>query len=295
MAAAGCGLGAGQAPSQTQLLVSRDFGALPLTQTDQPNTGGSDTVMRLLERNAKSVKTRYGGGFVQAIDGVSGGTRGGRPVDWFFYVNGVESDKGATAVRVNQGDRIWWDFHDWGTTDRIPAVVGQYPEPFVHGVDGRRLPTRIECVEPKDAACSAVADRMAALGLPAGRGGVGNSFVADTLRILVGPWRALRDEPTAHLLERGPGVSGVYVRPKNAGRAFTLLDARGRPTRTFGPGTGLIAATVAKDNPDPVWVVTGTDTAGVHAAAAALDEGALANHFAIAVVGGKPVPLPDRP
>jgi hypothetical protein len=43
-----------------------------------------------------------------------------------------------------------------------------------------------------------------------------------------------------------------------------------------------------------VWVVTGTDEAGVDAAAAALDEGALAGHFAVAVSGGKPIALPDR-
>src|SRR5206468_6407420 len=133
--AAGCGLGAGDEPSQTQLLVSRDFGALPLAETDQPKVGGSDTVMRLLQRNAKGVSTRYGGGFVQSVAGLSGGTLGGRPVDWFFYVNGIESDKGAAAVRVHQGDRVWWDFHDWGVTDHVPAVVGQFPDPFLHGID----------------------------------------------------------------------------------------------------------------------------------------------------------------
>jgi hypothetical protein len=294
LCAAGCGVGAGDQPSQTQLLVSRDFGARPMTQTDQPKVGGSDTVMRLLQRNVKSVTTRFGGGFVQSVSGVSGGTQAGRPVDWFFYVNGVESDKGAASVRVHQGDRVWWDFHDWGVTDHVPAVVGQYPEPFLHGIDGRRLPTRVECVDTKDPSCSAVADQLTELGLPAARGGVGNSFVSETLRILVGPWRALREENTAKLIERGPATSGVFVRPAADGRSMTLLDARGRPTRTLGAGTGLIAATAAEDNRDPVWVVTGTDAAGVQAAAAALDEGALAGRFAVAVSGGRPIALPDR-
>ena len=45
--------------------------------------------MRLLQRNF-DVKTRYGGGFVQQIDGVAGGREGGRRVDWFYYVNGIE-------------------------------------------------------------------------------------------------------------------------------------------------------------------------------------------------------------
>jgi hypothetical protein len=299
-AAAGCGLGAGKSPGETQLLVTDGFGTRPLVQADQPKTGGSDTVMRLLQRNAPKVTTRFGGGFVQSIAGVSGGRRGGRSVDWFFYVNGVQADKGAASVRVHQGDRVWWDHHDWGVTDTVPAVVGSYPEPFLHGIDGRRLPTRIECVDPKSDACSAVADKLTELGLPAARGGVGNSFVSETLRIIIGPWRALRGDNTAKLLEKGPGVSGVYAKPAPDGKSITLLDAEGKPTRTLGAGTGLIAATAAEDQKaggrgEPVWLVTGTDDAAVATAASALDEGALAGRFAVALSHGKPVPIPDTP
>lgn len=293
--AAGCGLGAGQAPSSTHLVVSQDFGRQPIIDSDHPKVGGSDTVMRLLQRNAKRVTTRYGGGFVQAIDGIGGGHRGGRPVDWFFYVNGVMADKGATSVRVHAGDRVWWDVHDWGVTDRTPAVVGSYPEPFLHGIDGRKLPTRIECVNTNDPACQTVQDKLVALGLPASKGGVGNSFVQDTLRIVVGPWRAISADSTIRTLGQGPAKSGVYAKPSADGRSIALLDAQGRTTRTLGPGTGLIAATAAQDNPDPVWIVTGTDERGIRAAAGALDEGALANHFAVAIVNGVPVPAPDRP
>jgi hypothetical protein len=152
----------------------------------------------------------------------------------------------------------------------------------------------VECVDVKDPSCGSVQDRLVSLGLPAAKGGVGNSFVKDTLRILVGPWRALREDPTAGLLEKGPAASGVFARPAADGRSLALLDGRGRPTRTLGPGTGLIAATAAQDNSDPVWLITGTDAAGVRAAAAALDEGALAGRFAVAVAGGRPVALPDR-
>jgi hypothetical protein len=297
-AASGCGLGAGPEASDTQLTVSKDFGAEPIVQTDQPKTGGSDTVMRLLERNAPRVQTKFGGNFVQSIDGVSGGTRGGDPVDWFFYVNGILSSKGATSVKVHQGDRVWWDWHDWSTVDDIPAVVGSFPEPFLHGVDGRRLPTRVECSDPKSDACSTVAGKIQDLGLVAARGGVGNSFVEDTLRIVVGPWRAVGAENTAKLIGEGPQKSGVFAKPSTDGKFIALLDEKGAVARTLGAGTGLIAATRAQDEKDtvsdPVWVVTGTDQAGVEAAADALDEGALAGRFAAAVSGGKPIGLPYR-
>lgn len=297
-AASGCGLGAGPKATGTQLMVSKDFGAEPIVQTDQPKTGGSDTVMRLLERNAPDVKTKFGGGFVQSVDGVAGGTRSGDPVDWFFYINGILADKGATAIKVHQGDRVWWDWHDWSAVDDIPAVVGSFPEPFLHGVDGKRLPTRVECAEPKSAACSTVAGKIQDLGLVAARGGVGNSFVEDTLRIVVGPWRAVGADSTAKLIGQGPEKSGVFAKPSEDGKSIALLDDKGAVARTLGPGTGLIAATRVRDAKeqisDPVWVVTGTDQAGVDAAAAALDEGALAGRFAIAVSGGKPIGLPYR-
>jgi hypothetical protein len=278
--------------------VSKDFGAEPIVQADRPETGGSDTVMRLLQRNAPKVATRFGGNFVQAIDGVAGGQRDGRSVDWFFYVNGIQADKGATAVKVHQGDRVWWDHHDWGVTDDVPAVVGSFPEPFLHGVDGRRLPTRVECADPKSAACDDVAGKLEELGLVAARGGIGNPFVEDTLRIVVGPWNVVRGDATAKLLGRGPEISGVFAKPGDDGRSLALLDDQGSVTRTLGAGTGLIAATRVKDAKDevsdPVWLVTGTDAAGVDAAAAALDEGALAGHFAVAISGGRPIALPDR-
>jgi hypothetical protein len=302
-AVAGCGLGAGSSPGETQLLVTQDYGSQSVVQADQPKTGGSDTVMRLLQRNAPKVTTRFGGGFVQSIDGVSGGQRAGRQTDWFFYINGIQSEKGATSVRVHEGDRVWWDFHDWGVTDLVPAVVGSFPEPFLHGIDGRRLPTRLECFDPKSEACTTIADKLIDLGLPVAKGGIGNSYTQDTLRILVGPWRALRGDTTAKLLERGPGTSGVFAKPAADGRSITLLDPQGAATRTLGTGTGLVAATAVKpggggredQGNDPVWIVTGTDDASVQTAASAFDEGALSGRFAIALSGDKPVGLPETP
>ena len=82
VAASGCGLGAGDEPAGTKLTITRDFGAHRLRELDAPKVGGDETVMRLLQRNAK-VSTRYGGGFVQSIDGLAAGRSDGHPFDWF--------------------------------------------------------------------------------------------------------------------------------------------------------------------------------------------------------------------
>jgi hypothetical protein len=196
---------------------------------------------------------------------------------------------------------VWWDHRDWSVTDRVPAVVGSFPEPFLNGFDGNRHPIRIECGTDDDV-CRDVQSRFTDLGLVAALGGVSRSFTRQTLRILVGPWSAVGGDPFAGTIGKGPKESGVYVRMSGDGKTITTLDERGRPVRRLGPGTGLIAATAPEGleevqsgavRKDPIWVVTGTDERGVRAAVAALDEGALAGAFAVAVVGGRPVRLPE--
>jgi hypothetical protein len=290
LALSGCGLGAGDEPAGTKLTITRDFGTHPVRELDAPKVGGDETVMRLLQRNAK-VSTRYGGGFVQSIDGMAGGRSGGRPVDWFYYVNGVEASRGAAATSLRAGDRVWWDRHDWSAAMRVPAVVGSFPEPFVHGLDGRRLPVRIECATPGSAPCRQVTKRLASYDVPAAIGGLLTARVQETLRVLVGPWRVLREDHAVDGLEQGPAESGVYARIARDGRTIVALDPRGRATRTLGAGTGLVAATAIGDE-RPTWVVTGTDDAGVASASLAFEEGTLAHRFAVAVSDDLPVPLP---
>ncbi len=288
---ASCGLGPGLAPAGVKLAVTESFGAQVVSSSSSPRARGQETVMSLLIRNHK-VKTRYGGGFVQSIDGHSGGTLAGEPVDWFYYVNGVEAPKGAADTNVNEGDRIWWDLHDWSQSDDVPAVVGSYPEPFLHGIEGKRLPVRVECQDLTSAPCQTVSSRLRALGVPAALAAIGPGEETSTLRIVVGPWPAVRGTPATQALERGPRASGVYARFTPSGQTLTLLDARGQRTRTLGAGAGLVAATRYAEQA-PVWIVTGTDIAGVSRAADALGEHALRNRFALAVEpSGTALPVP---
>jgi hypothetical protein len=288
---AGCGVGPGATPGAVQLTISNDFGAHPVTELPAPKISGNDTVMRLLQRNAK-VQTRYGGGFVQSIDGYAGGRSGGRPIDWFFYVNGIEAPKGAAATSVNRGDHIWWDRHDWGAAMDIRAVVGAFPEPFLHGSGGRKLPVVVECSDPSQAACAMVSHALSRIGIPAARGGLMLAAGSQELRVLVGDWPTLRHDTAALQIERGPQASGVFARIDAAGRTLTALDQHGAPVRKLGAGSGLIAATRFRAD-EPVWVVTGTDAAGVAAAARAFEPGALHDRFALAVSNDIGIALPQ--
>ena len=289
---AGCGAGAGDAPKTVKLTVTDGFGQEPMLERTGPEVRGGDTVMRLLQRNAK-VTTRYGGGFVQSINEIEGGRSGARPVDWFFYVNGSLSEKGASSVKVNPGDRIWWDRHDWGAAMDPPAVVGSYPEPFVNGFGGERIPTRLECDESAGAACDAVQDELLRRGLTIGKSRPGTEGGGESLRVIVGLWAPIREDRALLDLEKGPKASGVYARVAEDGRSITPLDAQGRAAGTLGAGTGLVAATRWRDE-SPTWVVTGTDRAGLDAAARSFDERSLKNRFALAIRDDRGIDLPVR-
>ena len=290
LALGGCGLGAGPAPSAVKLLVTRDFGARVLAQSGAPKVAGQETVMSLLERN-DAVSTRYGGGFVQSINGLAGGDEAGLPVDWFYYVNGVEAAKGAAATDVHAGDQIWWDRHDWSQAEDIPAVVGSFPEPFLNGFEGKRYPVRVECADTAAHACSIVAARLRAAGVPAALAATGSGGAPYALRVMVGPWASLKGEAGTPSIAGGPRVTGIYARFAPDGAALTLLDQDGRAMRTLTGGAGLIAATREQEDA-PVWVVTGTDAQGVELAARDFDEATLAHHFAVALYAGASMPLP---
>jgi hypothetical protein len=289
-ALAGCGLGPGEKPAAVRLTVTDGFGRRQLVALDGPQMRGSDTVMRLLQRNAK-VMTRYGGGFVQSIDGVAGGASGGHHADWFYFVNGVEAGKGAAATKVNGGDRIWWDRRDWSVAQRVPAVVGSFPEPFMHGVGGKRLPVRVECSDPGTPVCRDVQDRLVKLGVVAGIGTLSASRSVESIRVVVGPWAKIGADAALRLINRGPATSGVFARFSGDGSRLQMLDPEGRVAQTAGPGTGLVAA-VRVEGEQPVWTITGTDVAGVRAAILAFEEGALSDKYALAVVADRGVALP---
>jgi hypothetical protein len=288
VALGGCGLGAGKGTSGVTLTVTHDFGTASVGSVSDSKVAGSQTVMRLLERSFK-VTTRYGGGFVESISGLSGSSA---RRDWFYYVNGIEAPAGAAGTSVNKGDRIWWDLHDWSATDSVPAVVGSFPEPFVHGTGGRRLPTTLGCASDAGSACKRVAAEFQAIGVPAPTALVGTGSGSDSLAVEVGAWRDLRGELAATLIEHGPESSGVYARFTGpGGSSLQLLNPSGRVVRTLGAGAGLIAAT-GQSATGTVWMITGTDVAGVSAAAAAFTPARLRDHFALAVQGATDLPVP---
>src|SRR5439155_6597679 len=117
---------------------------------------------------------------------------------------------------------------------------GSFPEPFVNGLDGKRLPVRVECAEVAGRACRTVRARLRAAGVTAGVAAIGSGVTASqTVRVAVGPWRDLGGDPAVAPIGKGPRSSGVYARIAADGSLLTLLDQDGRAARTLLAGAGL--------------------------------------------------------
>jgi hypothetical protein len=296
-AIAGCGLSQTGGSPAVSVTVTRGFGSTRIAAASRPNPAGSETVVKLLRAwFSVTVDGRPGATRIASIDGLPAGASS---LSWRYYVNGVEPAIGAELTKVHPGDRIWWDLNDGGAASA--AVVGAFPEPFVHGLAGRRLPTTLDCAGDVAAACRRVEATLTAAGVPVARQLIGTGSGPDTLAVEVGTWADIHGELVAGLLEHGPSLSGVFARPvAPTGHQLQVLDSGGHVVRTLGADTGLIAAVADPDErarnryAAPTWLITGTDAAGVSAAAAALNERRLRDHFALVIHGGTDLPLPAQ-
>lgn len=254
-----------QSPSgqiEVRVIVTRDFGN-ELLLNEVVTVDDGSTAMDALKQVAE-VETAHGGGFVNAINGV----RSSAGKDWFFYVNGILLNVGASGYILCQGGVEHWDFHDWGFYDFIPAIIGDFPEPFVHGYEGEVRPTVVIYRGGLEKEAGDVAGVLTQLG-------VGNVSV-------VGSGELSQDEKEwCNLILLGDMDSELIselnqVRDRLSfyayfeGGGLVVLNSEGEVGAEYGAGSGLIQATQNPWNPNGigacqnvVWMVSGTDEAGV--------------------------------
>lgn len=278
---AGCGLESQASTGAVRVMVTRDFGSAALASATVAGPSAGATAFSLLERRFRVVLAA--GDSVRAIDGVQARP----PARWQLYVDGVAAGGGA---RIHPGDRLWWNLE--ASRVKPPAVVGSFPEPFLHSLGGRRYPTTLECAGDVQAACRRVAAVLGHAGVPASPQLLGAGSGQDSLAVVVGTWRDIRAELAATLLSQGPTSSGVFARFVGGREpSLQLLNVRGMTVATLKHQAGVVAA-LAQPGAPPTWLVVGTDVAGTIAAAKALSASRLHDRFALAVSGGRDLPLP---
>ena len=286
--------------TEVRIIATLNFGAELLF--DKIVKIENDTsAMDALEQVA-NIETSYGGGFVNTINGVRSqykGTHSARE-DWFIYFNGILSKVGALDYTLHHGDIEHWDFHDWSLHHFIPAITGDFPEPFVHGFEGKSHPTIVVYEDNLAKEAEDVANKLSQLGVAIVSAKnvkqLSESEKASCNLLLLGNADCVFISELNQVWSR-LGFYAYFEEGK-----LIVLNPGGETVAEYGAESGLIQATQNPWNPkgigaceNVVWMVSGTDTAGVKNA---ID--ALINHhskfqyaYAMVITDGKIIKVPQ--
>ena len=258
-------------PALVTIVVTRDFGKeLILAEPVEIEPGTS--ALAALQAVAE-VETKYGGGFVQAINGRN--PEEAERLDWFYYINGIALSLGARDYPLNDGDIEHWDLRDWSYLQFVPAIIGAFPQPFLSGLRGEVRPTAVVYELPFAAEAEAIAAALEARGatevLLTGAERLDDGIKQQSnLIIVAGAENGLILE-----LGQNPKKMGFFAHIE--GGKITVLDGRGEPAGEYRAGWGLLQASQNPWSPggvgsgeSVVFMVSGADENGVRSAANAL-------------------------
>ena len=260
-----------ESPYQVNLIVTRDFGNMKMFGK---NVGlvKDEVGMEVMFRNL-DIKTAYGGGFVNAINGLeskytffTGSER--EKLDWFYWVNGILSSVGIAEYRPQPGDVIWWDYHNWSTTMFIPAVIGAYPQPFKNGFWGKNPGTVIMYTESFQEGAQKLKESLLYKGVKAVDIAPYDPLVLESPNkyyILLGTWEEL--SVSSDLLQKmnlKNKLTGVYIQFKDGN--LHALNFKGNTVKKHEQAGAIYAYAAGINSLKPLWLVTGTDSGGVEMA-----------------------------
>ncbi len=283
-----------------RVLATQDFGRELML--DEVLEAALDTSAMTALMEVAEVETAYGGGFVNAINGVRSGYAGSHKakMDWFFYVNGIQSNVGALDYKLRNGDVQHWDFHDWSFRHFIPAIIDGFPSVFRNGFGGEVRPTLVVYQGNMEGLAEKLEKKLAQLAANdigvRTTGELSDSEKESSNLLLVG----LPDHSLISELNQNWQRLGFFVYFEKGN--LVVLDTMGELAARFGAGTGLIQATQNPWNPkgigaceNVVWMVSGTDEAGVEEALEALlnHTGEFQYAGAVVVADGKIIRAPQ--
>ncbi len=258
-----------------RVVATRNFGQELMFDETLEVPEGTSAMSALMK--VSEVETAYGGGFVNAINSVRSGFIGSQSMkmDWFIYINGIQSNTGALDYKLRNGDIQHWDFHDWSFHHFIPAIVGDFPEPFRHGYGGKTNSTIIAYADSLKEDAENLERRLVRLGVSnvsiKRLGELSENEKESCNLLLLG---SMDSEPLSELNQVWNRL-GFFAHFESGN--LVVLNTKGEVVTKYDAGVGLIQATQNPWNPkgigaceSVVWLVSGTDEVGVKDAIHAL-------------------------
>lgn len=268
---------------QSDLLVTREFGNEILV--DKSMSTNASTVLNFLKDNTE-VGTSSQGNFVESINNMGG--KNEPQSAWFYYINGISALKGANELQLNDGDKVWWDFHSWDGVPMYNAVIGSYPEPFINGSNPGDNQVLILC----DEGYLDIATNLQSFINKQGNNNVhikevANEFLADRKgpTILIGVWDNVKNLEYIKQLNDKTNRMGLNFWVD--GEQFHFLDAQGNIKLSNANSCGVIVAySEGMGTNSPLWLVIGNDAQGLNTVANILLEkpNLIAGKFGVGVI-----------
>lgn len=266
----------GAEPLRVRVTVTRSFGSEVISDQAVEMRPGDDA-MRTLQKVAE-VRTAYGGGFIEAVNGLEsryGGGRGtaGEKLDWFFYVNGQMADMGAAAYQVREGDWLIFDYHRWDLSPFTPALSGCFPQPFLRGYGEPPSAVRVLYAAGWEQEARETARLLQEAGAPScevAEMSEGWAPTRGTYELVLGTWKELEGVPALAEANRQAEAAGLFAFFR--GGEMVLLDEEGCERARYQGEAGLVTCTGPRLGNGAVLLVSGTDRAGVQAALSLLLE-----------------------
>jgi len=287
------------AKAKATVVVTQDFGR-DLILEQKIEIEADTNAMAALQMVA-DVETKYGGGFVSSINGISSEYEGAgkSKKDWFYYINGIASNIGARDYILRDGDVEHWDFRVWSYHQLIPAIISDFPQPFQSGYLDKLKPTSVVYEEAFSAEAEALAKKLAGYGVTE-VSAIRCDLLSDEAKgnsnlIII----AVPDNTLISELNNAHKKLGLYAYFEQ--NTLIALDAEGNISGKFVNGCGLIQATQNPWNPKGVgsgenvaWMVTGMDANGVRSAAEVLtnNNDGLRHAFAAVISDKKVIKIP---
>ena len=292
--------GAPPATIEVRIMATRNFGQELLFDeilNVQDGTRAMDALAQVAD-----IETAYGGGFVNSINGCRSqftGTRSAKK-DWFIYTNGILSNMGALDYTLHFGDIQHWDLRDWNLHHFIPAIIGDFPEPFVHGFEGKIRSSVVIYEDGFKKEAEGIAGKLRQLGAKDVSVNTISQLSEDNKEscnlIILGDMDCDLVSELNQVWKR----LGFYTYFDQG--ELAVLNPQGEVVVRHKSGTGLLQATQNPWNPNGigasenvVWMISGIDDAGVKNAADIL----IRHHndfqyaYAVVIADGEIIKLPQ--
>jgi len=279
------------------LWVTTGFGSATIDE-ELKDYQQSYSIMDIL-RQTTEVETAYGGGFVQAINGITSTYtnifNSDKKKDWFYWINGLNANVGANDYLPKDGDIIWWDYHDWSHTVGPNAVIGTFPQPFVNGYNEVNNGTEIWYTKNNEPEAETLQKLLLNKNVEKVTTNLFQQqdlYDRSKMTILLGEWSELKNNQQLNDLFQQGTKLGLFAGIKDQKIYTTYVN--GGISESFDSNSVLIVS-IAQSPGDthPLWLIIGLNSEDIEQALTVLQDGQMIKKkVGVVISNGKVFDLP---